>query len=382
MKTSDDFSAQDAAFMAHALSLAEKGRFSTTPNPAVGCVIVDDDNEIVAQGYHEVAGGHHAEVNALNQAGDKAKNASVYVTLEPCAHHGRTGPCAEALVNAGVRRVTIASIDPNPLVAGKGMDILTRAGVDVRFGLMQSQASALNRAFFHRMQNQRPYVVLKLASSLDGKTALQNGLSQWITSEDARKDVQKERALSCAILTGSGTALVDNPRLNVRPDQLPDKDSLAFKSRNKQPLRVVIDGKGQLHSNLTLIEDGAATLIYNRKFNHALDFEHVTQVQIMPEKDERHLNLSRILADIGKRNINRLFVEAGAKLAGALLEAGLVDELLLYIAPKMLGGGARELISGDAKTSLDQALETQISELRHIGKDIKIKCTFPMKKVS
>lgn len=368
------FSKLDALHMARALKLAKKGQYSVTPNPSVGCVIVTDSHQVVGEGFHKKAGTAHAEVHALAQAGDQAKMATAYVTLEPCAHHGRTGPCALALIEAGIKRVVIATLDSNPLVAGKGLRLLQAAGIEVQSGLMQQEAQNLNKGFFSRMHTGKPYIRLKLAASLDGKTALQNGLSQWITSADARRDVQIQRASSCAILTGSGTALVDDPRLNVRASELPVDVADAFAWRERQPLRVVLDGKNQLHGNLQLFTDGKHSRVYNCDHNPHLESSTVTQIQMPVSNNERHVDLLRMLDDLGRQQINSVWVEGGAKLAGAMLEADLIDELVLYMAPKFLGGGAQELLSGLPKNHLNEAINTRISSLTHVGTDIKIIC--------
>ncbi|WP_371195828.1 bifunctional diaminohydroxyphosphoribosylaminopyrimidine deaminase/5-amino-6-(5-phosphoribosylamino)uracil reductase RibD [Glaciecola sp. SC05] len=360
--------------MARALRLAEQGNYSVTPNPSVGCVIVSATGKVVGEGFHYKSGTAHAEVHALEQAGLLAKSATAYVTLEPCSHYGRTPPCALALINAGIQKVVIAVLDSNPEVAGKGVKLLEDAGIVVKVGLMQQQAEQLNIGFFTRMRTGRPYIRLKLAASLDGKTALQNGKSQWITSDDARRDVQLERAKSCAILTGSGTALADNPRLNVRSNELPDSVAKAFLQREAQPLRVVIDGKNRLHDELILCSDGSLTRIYNCMGNNKLGSTSVSQVQLPLPENERHVDLSRMLDDLGAQGLNNIWVEAGAKLAGAMLEANLVDELILYLAPKFLGGGARELLSTLPKQDLQEAINTRVSSITQVGPDIKIIC--------
>jgi len=368
------FNDTDAMHMAHAIRIAKYGCYSVTPNPSVGCVLVSESGEVIAEGFHKKSGGPHAEIHALSQVNKQAPNTTAYVTLEPCSHHGRTGPCAQALIDAGVQQVIIAGSDPNPKVAGNGIKMLEAAGITVRSGLMKDEAEKLNIGFFTRMRSHRPFVRLKLACSLDGKTALHNGVSQWITSEQARRDVQRERAQSCAILSGSGTVLADNPRLNVRPDELSDKAREGFLWRKAQPLRVIVDGKNQLHDALNLIQDCHATRIYNTQFNESLAFEHVSQVQLASSNNERHIDLQRMLVDLAKQDINTVWVEGGAKLAGALLDANLVDELVLYMAPKILGGGAMELVKTERKHSLQEAVQMHISELEQIGPDLKLVC--------
>lgn len=373
------FSQQDAVWMAKALSLAEQGRFSTTPNPCVGCVIVTQNGELVGQGFHIMAGTAHAEVHALNQAGKLAKGATAYVTLEPCSHFGRTPPCASALVEAGIKRVVIAALDTNPLVAGKGLQTLQNAGIEVSHGLMASTADELNRGFNTRMSTGRPLVILKMAASLDGKTALQNGVSQWISSPQARKDVQLERAKACAILSGSGTVLADDPRLNVRSAELPEHVASAFLQGQRQPLRVIIDGKNQLHNELRIIKDGQDTLVYNLQTNQKLCGAKVTQVSQELSSAHTHVDLAAMLDDLGKRQINQVWVEAGSRLAGALIENQLVDECVLYLAPSFLGGGAKELLSTKVNEHLNQGVTGHISSLTQIGSDIKIVCRLTKK---
>lgn len=370
----DTFTQADALHMAKAIRLAEKGQYSVTPNPCVGCVIVSDSGHVVGEGFHKKAGTEHAEVHALSQAGKLAKNATAYVTLEPCSHYGRTGPCALALIKAGVKKVLIAGLDCNPLVSGSGVKLLQDAGVVVQHGLMQQAAEKINIGFFTRMQTGRPYVKLKLAASLDGKTALVNGMSQWITSEYSRRDVQLERAKSCAILTGSGTALADDPRLNVRLDELPESVAASFIQRQAQPLRVVIDGNNQLHMAMRLLDDGFATRIYNRRLDANLSAANVSQIQLPLIENERHIDLSRMLDDLGLQQINCLWVEAGAKLAGAMLDANLVDEMILYMAPKILGGGAIQLLATQPKHHLQEAIDSHITSVTQIGPDLKITC--------
>lgn len=370
--------------MARALKLAKKGELSCSPNPMVGCVIADEKGQVFGEGYHQKAGEAHAEVYALQAMQNAKQNLSnaqltAYVTLEPCSHFGRTPPCADALIQAGIKRVVIASTDPNPRVNGGGIARLRAAGVEVISGLMQAQADALNAAFFTRMRTKRPQVILKLASSLDGKTALKNGESQWITSAFSRKDVQLERARSCAILTGSGTALFDNPRLNVRLEELDSKAAGLFQVRKAQPLRVVIDGQNSLHDQLHLISDPFPTLVYNHSANQALassSANNVEQVQLPPQasssKNEQYIDLARMLDDLGQREVNRLWVEGGAKLAGALLDAQLIDRVILYLAPCFLGGQARELLASKPLESLENKLSGRISSVKQIGDDIKL----------
>ena len=350
------FTSQDTHHMQHALALAWQGRFSTSPNPRVGCVIAHG-SQIVGQGYHVQAGAPHAEVHALAQAGALARGATAYVTLEPCAHHGRTPPCAEALVRAGVSRVIAAMQDPNPLVAGKGLAILRQAGIQVASGLCETEARALNRGFLSRLERQRPFVKLKIAASLDGKTALSNGASQWITGEAARADVQIQRAESCAVLTGIGTILADNPQLNVRIPSI------------RQPLRIVLDRQLRTPARSQIIQDGGNTLIctQNPTANPFADCPNV-RIHRQPEN-----NLSQLLAQLAQQyQIGELMIEAGSTLATAFIQADLVDEIVYYQAPKMLGDSACGLFRlPENEATLTQPPQWQTISVEPLGDDIK-----------
>lgn len=388
------FNTFDADMMARALTLAEEGRFSTTPNPHVGCVIVSNLHTtkeqptkspiIIGEGKHERVGLAHAEINAMEQAkanGHNLAGASVYVSLEPCAHVGRTGSCAQALVAAKIEKVIVACLDPNPLVAGKGIKILQDAGIEVAVGLMQSEAQEINKSFFFRIKYGRPFVSVKLASSLDAKTALASGESQWITSELARADVQIERAKACAILTGSGTVLHDNPQLNVRTHQLPSDIAVRFSQRQKQPLRVIIDTQNQLSSQQhKILSDGSPTLVYNTIKNPAIDNENVEQRQqnsldVNQTNGSTKIDLLAMLKELASQEINHIWVEAGANLCGILFEKGLIDELVLYQAPMILGNNAKDLLKVNAPEFLKDATRFKISELKLVGGDIKIRAS-------
>lgn len=367
MSTSSDPSVSienDYFWMAKALRLAEKGRYTTSPNPNVGCIIVDSNNQKVGEGYHLQAGSLHAEVHALRQAGDKARGATAYVTLEPCSHFGRTPPCAQALINADIARVVVAMTDPNPKVSGQGIAMLQKAGIEVTSDVMAAQAAALNAGFIKRMVTGKPWVSVKLAISLDGKIALSNGQSQWITGPHARRDVQRYRALSCAVMTGSGTALADDPSLLVRPAQA------AFSSypldKVRQPVRVVLDRDKTLPDDLQLFTDGFATWrIVSDKHDHSAgDLPFVT--------NEKRFNLSDVLQTLATKNINRVFVEAGPGLAGELLEAGEVDELIIYQAPKILGNNARSMVKLPDFASLDQVVNLTLHQQSQVGEDLKL----------
>ncbi|MFN3543984.1 MAG: bifunctional diaminohydroxyphosphoribosylaminopyrimidine deaminase/5-amino-6-(5-phosphoribosylamino)uracil reductase RibD [Thiobacillus sp.] len=352
------YSAADHVHMARALQLAARGLFTTTPNPRVGCVIVRDGT-VVGEGWHARAGTPHAEIHALKSAGEAARGATVYVTLEPCSHHGRTPPCAEALVNAGVARVVAAMRDPNPLVAGAGIDMLTLAGVNAEVGLMEAEARALNPGFVSRMTRGRPWVRLKTASTLDGKTALANGQSQWITGEAARADVQRLRARACAILTGSGTVLTDNPRMNVREFDI-----------GRQPLRVVVDSSLRMPANAAVLPALVACHHAEPAARAALEAAGA-EVAELPGADGR-VDLAALLALLAQRGVNELHVEAGAALNGALLTAGLIDEWVAYVAPMAVGDVARGLFAMPERTALKDAARFKLTDVRQIGGDVRL----------
>jgi diaminohydroxyphosphoribosylaminopyrimidine deaminase/5-amino-6-(5-phosphoribosylamino)uracil reductase len=354
------FNASDYAMMARALRLAERGAFTTKPNPMVGCVIARD-GEIVGEGFHERAGGPHAEVFALEGARERARGATAYVTLEPCSHTGRTGPCADALVAAGVARVVGAMRDPNPQVDGGGYEKLRAAGIRVEAGLMEAQARALNRGFLSRIERGRPWLRIKLATSLDGRSALASGDSKWITGEPARRDVHRWRARSGALLTGAGTVLVDDPHLTVRLD-----DGVDFVA----PLRVVLD-PGLATVARGHIREGDAPTLYlhapDARMPRGVDAQHMH----VPVRAGL-FDLDAVLQLLAERGINEVQVEAGATLAGAFLASGLVDELLLYVAPVMLGERARPLFEGLHIDAMTQRLNMHIVETRRIGEDVRV----------
>lgn len=359
---------QDEIFMARALKLAQRGRFTTSPNPNVGCVIVRD-GEVVGEGFHYRAGEPHAEVHALRMAGEKAQGATAYVTLEPCSHHGRTPPCCEALIAAGVSRVVAAMQDPNPQVAGRGLYRLQQEGVDVSHGLMMNEAEALNKGFLKRMRTGFPWIQLKMGASLDGRTAMASGESQWITSPQARRDVQRLRAQSHAILTSSATVLADDPALTVRWDELnADTQALYPQENLRQPLRIVIDSQNRVTPQHRIVEQAGETLFARTREDERQWPENVRTL-LVPEHNGR-LDLVVLMMLLGKQQINSIWVEAGSTLAGALLEAGLVDELIVYIAPKLLGSDARGLCVLPGLEKLEQAPHFKFNEIRHVGPDI------------
>lgn len=356
------FTAIDQQWMARALQLAERGRYSSRPNPLVGCVIADGER-LLGEGWHPRAGEPHAEVFALRAAGSAARGATAYVTLEPCAHHGRTPPCADALIAAGIARVVYAAQDPFPEVDGRGAARLRAAGITVQDGLLRDAARTQNRAFFSRIERGRPWLRVKLAMSLDGRTALANGESKWITSEAARRDVQRWRAQSHALLTGSGTVLADDPRLTVR---------LADDTPFVPPLRVVLDS-GLRAVAMPRVRDALAPTL----FVHAEDAAIPPQAEgldrlPLPRAADGGLDLAAMLARLAARGIGEVQVEAGARLSGALLRAGLVDEVLLYVAPLLLGERGRPLFDGLGIESMTQRFRLRLVESRQVGDDLRL----------
>jgi len=354
------FSAADHEFMARALRLARKGLFTTTPNPRVGCVIVKD-GAVVGEGWHARAGEAHAEIHALNAAAGSARGATAYITLEPCSHHGRTPPCADALIGAGVARVVAAMRDPNPQVGGNGLEKLRAAGIAFESGLMEVEARELNIGFVSRMERGRPWVRLKLAASLDGKTALNNGRSQWITGPEARRDGHAWRARACAILTGAGTVHDDDPRLTVRDVET-----------ERQPLRVVVDSHLETPPTAHIVEGGNALVVAASEDAAKVAALRAAgaEVMVLPNPQGK-VDLPCLLQALAGRGVNELHVEAGHKLNGSLLREGLVDELLLYFAPTLLGSG-REMFPLPELTDLAGRRDLKIVDLRRVGADIRI----------
>lgn len=361
----------DEKYMARAFELARLGRFTTTPNPNVGCVIVRD-GEIVGEGYHIKAGGPHAEVHALRMAGEKAQGATAYVTLEPCSHRGRTPPCADALIAAGVARVVASMQDPNPEVAGRGLYRLQQTGIEVSHGLMHSEAEAINLGFLKRMRTGFPYVQLKMAASLDGRTAMASGESQWITSAAARADVQRFRAQSSAILSSSATVLADDPSLNVRWDQLDSDTQRIYPQESlRQPLRIVIDSQNRVTPRHKMVNQPGDTWLARLAADEQT-WPESTEQWVVPGRDNR-VDLVLLMMQLAKRQINSIWVEAGAELAGALLQAGLVDELIVYMAPKLLGENGRALCVLPGLQSLSDAPQFTLSDVRQVGTDLRLR---------
>jgi diaminohydroxyphosphoribosylaminopyrimidine deaminase/5-amino-6-(5-phosphoribosylamino)uracil reductase len=362
MSTADDY-----RYMARALELARRGLNTTDPNPRVGCVMVRE-GRTVGEGWHVRAGGPHAEVHALRQAGERAVGATLYVTLEPCSHHGRTPPCTTALIDSGVKRVVAAMTDPNPLVAGCGLQALRQAGIAVEAGILEAQAEALNPGFVLRMREGRPFIRCKLAMSLDGRTAMASGESKWITSEAARHDVHRLRARSSAIMTGVGTVLVDDPSLTARFGQA-GEDTV-----RRQPVRVVLDTHLRTPVAASVFSQPGETWIMTAADDpariHMLEQAGARVFQV-PARDGV-LDLQAVTGCLGQAQINEVLVEAGETLSGALLVAGLVDELLVYMAPHVMGDGARGLFRLPGITRMAQRLALTIVDVRAVGRDWRI----------
>ncbi|MFP5304593.1 MAG: bifunctional diaminohydroxyphosphoribosylaminopyrimidine deaminase/5-amino-6-(5-phosphoribosylamino)uracil reductase RibD, partial [Gammaproteobacteria bacterium] len=343
--------------MTRALELAAHGRATTHPNPRVGCVIVRD-GAVVGEGWHARAGEPHAEIHALRAAGERARGAEVFVSLEPCRHHGRTPPCVAALIAAGVGKVWVAMTDPNPRVAGQGIECLRAAGIDVEAGLLRPEAEALNRGFVSRMTRGRPWVTLKLAASLDGRTAMASGESRWITGPEARADVHRLRAEAGAVLTGVGTVLADDPQLSCRlgPESRDSGDV-------RQPDRIVLDAEARVPETAKVWADGARRFWFTAEPGRVPD--GVTRI-VSPHA-EGGLALDAVLAELARHDVNEVLAECGPRLAGALLMSGLVDELVLYLAPALLGPEARPLAHLPGLEHLAQRLQLRWGDARRIG---------------
>ncbi|WP_299236709.1 bifunctional diaminohydroxyphosphoribosylaminopyrimidine deaminase/5-amino-6-(5-phosphoribosylamino)uracil reductase RibD [uncultured Halomonas sp.] len=362
------------AWMARALELAQRGLYTTHPNPRVGCVLVKH-GRLVGEGYHARAGEPHAEVNALHEAGEKARGATAYVTLEPCSHQGRTGPCAVALVEAGVARVVVAMEDPNPEVAGRGVALLRDAGIEVKVGVMEAQARALNPGFIMRMDHSRPFVRLKMAMSLDGRTAMSSGESQWITGPEARRQVQRLRARSSAVLTGVESVIFDNSRLTVRADQLGLDDAVTIAAR--QPLRVIVDSHLRLPEAAACLTEPGRTLVVAVEGAEEERVERLTragaEVLTLPAGSVGRVDLEALLRHLAEvEQANEVLLETGATLAGAMLDAGLVDEMQLFVAPTLLGGDARPLFQLAGIETMEHQRGLDILDIRAVGQDWRI----------
>ncbi|MGC3873175.1 bifunctional diaminohydroxyphosphoribosylaminopyrimidine deaminase/5-amino-6-(5-phosphoribosylamino)uracil reductase RibD [Halomonas sp. GXIMD04776] len=361
------------SWMARALILARRGLYTTDPNPRVGCVLVKN-GQLVGEGWHQYAGEPHAEVNALRNAGEAARGATAYVTLEPCSHQGRTGPCSQALIEAGVARVIIAMQDPNPLVAGRGVAMLEEAGVEAELGLLEDQARALNPGFIARMERKRPFVRLKMAMSLDGRTAMASGESQWITGPAARTEVQRLRARSSAVMTGVESIIFDNSRLTVRPEQLNLEQGEAIAAR--QPLRVVVDSHLRLPLAAVCLREPGRTLIAtcndDETRREALEQAGAQVIMLACDRQGR-VDLEALLHHLAlQESCNEVLLETGATLAGAMLDADLIDEMHLFVAPTLLGSEARPLFALGGMERMAQQRALQIDDIRAIGHDWRI----------
>ena len=399
---SANFSQDDYRFMQRAIELAKRGKYTTSPNPRVGCVLVKN-GQIIGEGFHAKAGLGHAEVNALldvsnnaaTNAGKNAKDAkeliagaTAYVTLEPCNHYGRTPPCAQGLIDAGVSHVIAAMVDPNPQVSGRGINLLEKAGISTQVGLLENEAKALNVGFIKLMTTGLPFVRCKMAASLDGKTAMANGESQWITSAAARRDVQRYRAQSCAVITGADSVLIDNAKMTVRWSELGYLKEQYPHDDVRQPVRVVIDSQNRLTPDLAFFQQPSKIILVRTTLENLPTWPHfVEQVQIpfaLKVKDSGSKNLDGkgkstgkidlqlLLKALAKRGLNDVLIESGARLAGAFIEQDLVDELILYQAPKLMGSDAKSLLNMANIQSLSCAKNLRIKDLRLVGPDIRI----------
>lgn len=364
----------DREYMSQALQLAKLGLYTTDPNPRVGCVIVRD-KKIVGRGFHYKAGEPHAEPLALAEAGELARGATAYVTLEPCCHYGRTPPCTERLIEAGVSRVVMAMVDPNPLVAAEGMSQLLEAGIEVETGLLEAEAKVLNPGFIMRMTQGRPYVRCKLAMSLDGRTAMADGESKWITSDAARRDVHKLRARSSVLLSGIETVLQDDPSFNVRLDS---SDLKGVKSDEdiRSPRRVILDSHLRISPNARMFNVPGESLVIgadideNQERKAKLESQGIN-VELLA-KSAKGLDLHAVMKYLAEQEANEVMIESGAKLAGAMLDAKLIDELVVYMAPHLMGDSARGLFHLPAVEQMNQRVNLEIQDIRKVGKDWRI----------
>jgi diaminohydroxyphosphoribosylaminopyrimidine deaminase/5-amino-6-(5-phosphoribosylamino)uracil reductase len=368
---SDSYSVADHQHMARALQLAALGRYSTAPNPAVGCVLTDPAGQPVGEGWHRRAGEPHAEILALRAAQGRQRHGTAYVTLEPCAHHGRTPPCVDAVLAAAPSRVVVAMEDPNPRVAGQGIRRLREAGIEVHVGLLGAEAAELNRGFVSRMTRGRPWVTVKLGTSLDGRTALADGSSKWITGPHARADVQRLRAQASAVLTGIGTVLADDPALSVRDPRFP--------LHGRRPLRVIFDARGQLPPRAQVLNDDHDTLVLTSQAGaaelqaHGIHGQVHLELELLPVDVHGRLDPAVALARLAERECNEVLVESGARLAGTFLAAGLVDELVTYLAPTILGQDARPAFSlPQPLTALEQRARFSYHDVRIVGRDLRV----------
>ncbi|MEH6688151.1 MAG: bifunctional diaminohydroxyphosphoribosylaminopyrimidine deaminase/5-amino-6-(5-phosphoribosylamino)uracil reductase RibD [Halopseudomonas sabulinigri] len=366
-----EWSFADRELMSRALELAARGLYTTEPNPRVGCVLVRGE-QVVGEGWHVQAGEGHAEVNALAQAGERARGATAYVTLEPCSHFGKTPPCADALIKAGVSRVVAAMQDPNPQVAGKGLQRLRDAGIEVTCGLLEEQARELNPGFIKRMQQGLPWVRVKLAMSLDGRTAMASGESKWITGPAARADVQRLRARSGAVISGADSVLLDDSALTVRASELGLSADEAAAAVQRQPLRVLIDSLRRVPLEQRFFREAGPTLVISTSAEQAAEsYQSIGSELLALPGDDGKVDLVTVLRNLAERGCNEVLVEAGAGLSGAFWRAGLVDELIVYMAPRLLGSQARPLMQLPFE-SMSEAMDIAVTDMRAIGQDWRI----------
>ena len=376
------FSKQDHLYMQRAISLAKKGHYTTSPNPRVGCVLVKGEL-VIGEGFHQKAGHGHAEVNALlacHESKQSPKGSTAYVTLEPCSHFGQTPPCAKSLIDAGIKHVVIAMVDPNPEVSGKGIRMLEDAGITTATGLLKADAMTLNKGFINLMTTGLPYVRCKLAASLDGKTAMANGESQWITSPAARTNVQKLRAQCCAVISGADSVLTDNARMSVRYQELGEVKNHFSEAQLRQPIRVIIDSKNRLTPDLALFEVESPIILIRTTVEELTLWPHfVEEIEcpsIKNEVGEEKVNLTELLFLLGKRGLNEVLIESGSQLAGAFIEQELVNELILFQAPKLIGGQGKSLVQLVGVNELSAVKKLTINDVTMVGPDIRIIATF------
>jgi diaminohydroxyphosphoribosylaminopyrimidine deaminase/5-amino-6-(5-phosphoribosylamino)uracil reductase len=359
----------DQRFMRRAIELAQRGLFSTDPNPRVGCVIVINDR-IIAEGWHEKAGQNHAEIMAIENCQESLKGATCYVSLEPCSHFGQTSPCSDALIKAEVARVVVAMEDPNPQVSGNGISCLREAGITVDVGLMEEESADLNPGFIKRMKTGLPWVTCKVAMSIDGRTAMASGESQWITSEKSRQEIQLLRARSSAVITGSGTVIIDNPSMNVRADDFPN--SYQQDAKIVQPWRVIMDSNLSVsRSSKIFTLEGRVIWMTTKEIDESLNTEQLIRLQISAD-DEGKVRPDLVLKWLGEQGCNEVMIEAGSNLSGAFINADLVDRLVVYMAPKVLGDDARGLLHLPGLEKLSDAKQFQLLNARILGSDLCI----------
>lgn len=389
-QTVSAFSNAEHRYMQRAITLAKRGHYTCSPNPRVGCVLVKDD-QVVGEGYHVKAGSGHAEVNALLMAGKAAAGATAYVTLEPCSHYGRTPPCAQALIEAGIDNVIVAMVDPNPAVSGRGLTLLSQAGITSRTGLLSEQARALNPGFIKQMSTGLPYMRCKMAASLDGKTAMASGESKWITSAQARSDVQRLRAQSCAIISGADSVIGDNAKMTVRWQQLGELQGDYEQADIRQPIRVIIDSQNRVSADLALFEHDSPVILIRAAIEKQPSWPHFVEQIVLPLRStstststsstttsasgEDKIDLTALSRFLASRGLNDILIESGARLAGAFIEQDLVDELVLYQAPCLIGAAGKSLAVMPSLQRLSEAKKLTITDLTMIGPDIRITAT-------